>query len=268
VDDGIDSVFGLWETKPLDGLTLTLGARRDETDSFGGETTAKLGAAYRVTGALLLRGSAGQGFRAPSLFQRIYGNPVPNPDLRPETSEGFDLGFDLALLGGRASVGATYFNQTIENEISYEFDPVTFNDRYVNLGETAYEGVELTGFIDLTDDLRLTGAYAYTDARDEITGDRLGRRPYNAANLSLFWDDGGPFTAAVTALYNGEELDRDGSAETVDDWVRVDLAAAYALTDTVEAYGRVENLFDEDYEVIRGYGTPGVSAIVGLRVGF
>jgi vitamin B12 transporter len=267
-EDGIDSVFGLWETKPIDGLTLTFGARRDETEDFGGETTAKLGAAYRVTEALLLRASAGQGFKAPSLFQRIYGNPVPNPDLRPETSEGFDLGFDLALLEGRASVGATYFNQKIEDEISYEFDPVTFNDRYVNLGETAYEGVELTGFIDLTDDLRLTGAYSYTDARDEITGARLGRRPYNAANLGLLWDDGGPFTATVTAIYNGEELDRDGSAQTVDDWFRVDVAAAYDLTETVEAYGRVENLFDEDYEVIRGYGTPGVSAIVGLRVGF
>jgi vitamin B12 transporter len=274
-DDTINSVFGLWETRPLDGLTLTLGLRRDETGDFGGETTARLAAAYRATEALVLRGSAGQGFRAPSLFQRVYGNPVANADLEPETSDGFDLGFDLALFGGRSGVGATYFNQKIENQIDYfsegVFGTPSFRDGYRNLDETEYEGVELTGFVDLTDALRLTGAYAYTDARDAITGERLGRRPYNAATAELFWDAGGPFTASVLAIYNGEEIERDfvgNQTATVDDWVRVDLSLAHDLVEGVALYGRLENLFDEDYEVIDGYGAAGRSAFVGLRASF
>jgi vitamin B12 transporter len=65
--------------------------------------------------------------------------------------------------------------------------------------------------------------------------------------------------------YNGEEQDPNGM---VDSWTRVDLSARYALTDQFELYGRIENLLDEQYQQVLGYGTPGISGTIGARLGF
>src|SRR3546814_14786346 len=48
----------------------------------------------------------------------------------------------------------------------------------------------------------------------------------------------------------------------------VDLRASWPLTDAIDLYGRVENLFDEDYQTVATYGTPGRSATVGVRWAF
>jgi vitamin B12 transporter len=54
----------------------------------------------------------------------------------------------------------------------------------------------------------------------------------------------------------------------VDSWTRVDLSARYALNDRVEFYARIENLLDEHYQQILGYGTPGLSGTLGARLRF
>ena len=66
----------------------------------------------------------------------------------------------------------------------------------------------------------------------------------------------------MTARYNDEEQDPSG---VVDDWWRIDLSATYAATENIELYGRIENLLDEEYQQVLGYGTPGLSASVGVR---
>ncbi len=80
----------------------------------------------------------------------------------------------------------------------------------------------------------------------------------------MSFDPDGPFSAAVLARYNGEEIETGGIV--VDSWTRFDLTGRYDLNDNVEVYGRIENLFDEDYQQLLGYGTPGLSGSLGLRV--
>ena len=52
----------------------------------------------------------------------------------------------------------------------------------------------------------------------------------------------------------------------LDDYERVDLALQYRLGEHYEPYLRVENLFDEDYEEVTRFTSPGVQAVVGLSV--
>jgi vitamin B12 transporter len=65
--------------------------------------------------------------------------------------------------------------------------------------------------------------------------------------------------------YNGREKDPIGE---VDAWTRVDLAARYAVNEQVELYGRIENLLNAHYQQVLGYGTPGLSGIIGARLRF
>ena len=91
---------GLYELKPVSGLTLTAGLRLDDHSSFGASTTGRAASSMGpASDALVLRGSWGQGFKAPTIFQltQSFGALPANGDLQPETSEAFDLGVDWAV---------------------------------------------------------------------------------------------------------------------------------------------------------------------------
>ena len=262
-DAALDSLFALYELKPVESLTLTAGVRNDDDNRFGSETTARVAAAWNPTDQVTVRSSWGQGFKAPSLYQTTYictfcGLTEPNRDLKPETSEAFDIGVDWRSSDGRVEAGVTYFDQDTENLIDF-----SYTAGYDNIAQVESKGVELFAGYVLTDWLSVNGNYTYIDAEDG-DGNELPRLPEHSGNVSLSVDPDGPFSGAVLVRYNGDEANTNGT--TLDGWTRVDLTGRYALNESVELYGRVENLFDEDYQQILGYGTPGLSGSVGLRL--
>ncbi len=265
----IDGLFAFYEFKPVEQLTLTGGLRVDDHDTFGSETTGRVAAAYNPTDTLTFRASWGQGFKAPTIFQTTFicgfcGLTAPNADLQPETSEAFDVGIDWRAKDGRAEAGITLFDQESENLIDF-----TFTAGYENVSFVESQGVELYGGYQLTDMITVAANYAYIDAQDG-DGNTRTRVPEHSGDMTLSIDPDGPFSSTVLVRYNGEEqfdTDFNGTPDTtLDAWTRVDVTGSYDLSDRVELYGRIENLFDEDYQQIIGYGTPGVSGSVGIRL--
>jgi vitamin B12 transporter len=261
-DTTIDGAFLLYEFSPGDALTLTAGVRRDDHDEFGAETTARLAVAYALNDAVVLRGSWGEGFKAPTLFQTTFfccGAVAPNPNLVPETSESFDLGIDWR--GDRASISATLFRQDTEDLIDFSF----VAGGYENIAEVESTGAELAMEYRLTNALTASLNYTWLDSEDG-NGEPLARLPEHVADLTLALAPSDRWSAAMLVRYNGREDDTDGTE--LDSWTRVDLTGRYQLTQTVELYGRIENLFDADYQQILGFGTPDRSATVGVRYRF
>ncbi len=262
-ESSIDGIFGLYEFKPVETLTLTGGIRVDDHDRFGSETSGRVAAAYAPTDQIVVRASWGQGFKAPSIFQSTYictfcGLTEPNADLQPESSEAFDIGVDWTSEDGRAKAGITYFDQDTENMIDF-----SYTAGYDNIAVVKSQGVELYGSYQFTDWLGIAANYAYIDAEDG-DGNELSRLPENSGDVTVSLDPEGPFSGAVLVRFNGDEANTDST--TLDGWTRVDLTGSYDLTDSVELYGRVENLFDEEYQQVLGYGTPGLSGSVGIRL--
>lgn len=260
-ETSINSVFGLYELKPVDRLTLTAGVRLDDHSRFGSETTARAAAAFAVTDELNLRGSWSEGFKAPTIFQltSTFGALPPNGDLEPETSEAFDLGFDILI--DEIAFSATYFNRDTDNLII--FAP---NFRYENLDRTQAQGVEADFTAPLYGGFSFVASYAYIDAENAVTGERQIRVPRHSGDAELRYRRD-RFSGAVALRYNGEETE-GAFGEDVERWVRVDLSGAFRLTDTFDIYGRVENLLDEDYQQVSGFGTPGISGFAGVRASF
>ncbi|MEO0411329.1 MAG: TonB-dependent receptor [Pseudomonadota bacterium] len=259
--DEIDilGLFGVFEAQPIDGLTLSAGVRYDDNSEFGSETTFRAAAAYQVSDEFTVRGSWGEGFKAPTIFQLTqFFSPAmqPNPDLRPERSNGFDLGVDWRSSSNRAAVSLTYFNQDTTDQINFA------DGSYFNIARAETQGIELSVQYEVLDGLTVAGDYSLIDAQDQ-DGDTLQRVPRNTANLRLEYASEGPFSGNIAVRYNGDEIDRRG---IVDNWVRVDLAAQYRFTENIEAFARIENLLDAQYQQILGFGTPGFSGSVGFRV--
>lgn len=263
IDEQVDinSVFGLIAVKPFDGLTLTGGARHDDHDTFGGATTARVTGAWNAGAGFVLRGSWGEGFAAPSLFQLNYvccGGTEPNRNLQPETSKGWDIGFDKTL-GDFASLRATYFRQRTENQIDFDF----LTGAYINLSDSRRRGVETELAVTPFADVDLSLAYAYIDGEQVASGAPLMRQPKHALTLAAGWRATESLSLGASLRYNGEETDGGG---IIDDWTRVDFRAAYAVSNAIEVYARLENAFDADYQDVLGYGEPGRAVFGGLRL--
>ncbi|MFN3228123.1 MAG: TonB-dependent receptor domain-containing protein, partial [Hyphomicrobiales bacterium] len=111
--------------------------------------------------------------------------------------------------------------------------------------------------------------YTYLDAEDATTGDRLQRRPEHEAQMTLSYI--GIDRLRVSGVLNwvgGERFSRSRERDPLDPYTRVDVIASYKAHEHLEIYGRVENLFDVEYEEINGYNTPGFSAYAGIRATF
>ena len=75
-------------------------------------------------------------------------------------------------------------------------------------------------------------------------------------------------STTVAARYVGKTFNNDTNTVAVSGYTLVDLRASYPINNTLEVYGRVENAFDENYQTILNYGTPGRGAFLGLRAKF
>ena len=260
-DTSLNSLFALYEWQPLAALTLTGGLRSDDHEHFGSETTGRIAAAWRPVPSLTLRGSWGQGFKAPTIFQTTFfccGATAANDALQSESSRGFDLGAEWRHPGGLGSIGLTFFRQDTEDLIDFSFAAGS----YGNIDEVESKGIEVSAGWSLTPSIALSADYAHINAR-EANGTPLRHLPRHSGDLALAYDPPGPFSGTLLLRFNGKETNQDGSA--LDDWIRVDLNARYALSDSFELFGRIENLFDTHYQQILGYGTPGLSGSLGVR---
>ena len=74
------------------------------------------------------------------------------------------------------------------------------------------------------------------------------------------------------AVYQGEMEDFEFINATPESRVEIDhywtvkVGTNFQVTENIEIYGRVENLFDEQYEEVFGYNTQGRTSFIGFRV--
>lgn len=262
---GTSSAFATARVDPTDRLSLTGALRFDDTDDFGSKTTGRVSGAFEAGAGFILSAAYGTGFKAPSISQAVCDfcfSSRPFPVLRPETAEGYEGAIGWGTADGRIESRLTFYRLNVEDQITYVFDPATFDSYYVNVAETATDGVEFEGRGQLGGGFDLTLAWAWTDARDESNGARLLRVPEQSGSATLGWT-GRRLAGALTVRAEGDQDDAGGVREA---FVTANLNGSYALTDKVTLTARIENLADERYQQVFGYGEPGRSGYVGVRL--
>jgi vitamin B12 transporter len=208
----------------------------------------------------------------------IFNPFVPNPNLQPEESLGWDAGVEFAFWSRRAILDVTYFNMTLENKIARDPNRGPADPTLINLsGESTREGVEVSTKLQVLPGLAIGLAYTYTDARDS-DGQREVRRPPHAGRIDLdytFLQGRGLFH--LSAQYNGRRDDLGfrvtgpfGAVTPeivgLDDYWLLSAAVSYKVQPGVELFGRVENFLDTKYQEIYGFNTAGAAAYAGVRM--
>jgi vitamin B12 transporter len=256
------------QIKLWDAWFTTVGVRVDDHTKFGSQSTYHLASAYvfeRI--GTKIKGSYGTGFKAPSLYQ-LYSS-YGDQNLKPEESTGWDAGFEQSFVGEKLKGDFAYFNNDFENMVDYN----TATYRYSNVAKAKSHGVELSASLYATELLTFRGSYTYTKTEDKATGLELLRRAKNKVGFDANYRFGENGNINLNLVYVGKRADMNYATYpttrlTMPGYVVTNLAASYHLTKNFQIIGRIDNLFNKDYEEVVGYGTPGISAFGGIRASF
>ncbi len=290
--------------------TLQLGARLDGIRTFGGRSVTadlltglvteeadlmdnteisfnpSLGFVHQASPSLRVRGSAYTGFRGPmpsELFIAVGSRPdrktAPNPELKPESLVGVELGLDIDP-SRTLSLRVTGFWSRIEDLIQRITLGRTGPDGGVigpcgfvapngscrqrqNIGGTQSAGVELEGelrpapgwsiFLGAT---LLDAEITDFPANPELVGNMIEGTPDQRYSLGLHYSDPRGFHVMVRGRYVGTRFSDAENEEPLSDHVVVDLSASWHVTDRCELFAGIENALDETYST--GYQARGI----------
>ncbi|MBL4602041.1 MAG: TonB-dependent receptor, partial [Emcibacteraceae bacterium] len=262
----MDSVLSEINWQGIEGLTLTGGIRYDNHSQAGDTYSPRITGAYYFdqTNTKIFSNWA-EGFKAPTITQLTH--PFNgNLDLLPELSSGWEVGFEQSFMEGDIHFTATYFNQDFENKINYVLvDPTFFTYQFQNIDKVKSKGYELSVDANITDEIVIAGHYTHTDTKDLALDTQLLLVPKNSAYGEIRWQALPKLNFGLSVTYTADTEDFGAS---LDSWTRFDFRAAYKINDTIEIYGRVDNLFNTEYQQVFGYGTPDRSGYIGARAKF
>ncbi|MDH5669701.1 MAG: TonB-dependent receptor [Nitrospira sp.] len=265
-----------------DRLFVTAGGRHDSYNTFEDVTT------YRVTGGYHLketgtrfRGSYATGFKAPTLND-LYFQGFGNPTLKPEKSLSMDLGIEQHLFNGRLQLNAGYFWNRFRNLIQFASGgalcpPESFGFCPINVAEAKTQGWEFGFKAKVIKGLELRGQYTHTltrafdTAQNPLGGDkRLPRWPVDQATVGLTYQPIEALRLNIDYRFVGARNNNlfNASSQKLGVFNIVDLSASYDVTKNWQAYVRVDNLFNEEYEEIFLYGRPIRSIFGGVRMNY
>jgi vitamin B12 transporter len=272
-------------------VTLTAGSRFDDNEAFGGYATWRAGLVVRAVSGTRLRAGAGTSFKEPTFFENFGGGfATGNRGLDPERSRSFDLGVERSLAGGRASIGATYFDQRFRDLIQYTFAVASGTPNYRNVAGAGSRGLELEARAFPARGTAVAVRYTYlhtvvadsgVDGSTFAVGRPLLRRPAHSGSLSVDGRLAARASGGASVLVVGEREDLDfRNADPVTfaprravlpAYARVDIGGEIDLAPRAGARPglaltlRVENLFAARYAEVLYYPARGRTVLLGVR---
>lgn len=239
---------------------------------------------------LTLRAGWSQGFRVASLADRYVtssmggGTVLPNPSLKPETSNNFEIGARYSAFG--LNLDATFFYNLADNYIASEIvDAATSTTRYTNVGKAYTHGAEVSASYDLPHGFTPYVSAAYL------------RRLYDRGHYST-WNTGTPAWTGRAGIRAKHEVDDElevtgdlyarfasiSKSDTFDsDSGQVTRNASYHAWTTANAavgvnfgnekqysiHAEVLNIFNQKYTINNGaIYEPGVHANLKFSINF
>ena len=243
-------------------------------------TTWRLGAVVRAAEIdTNFKAAYGTAFRAPSLFDRFGVDSTGyagNPNLRPESAQGWEAGFATTLpalhRADFVAFGATYFNEHVNNLI-VAVDSAT-EDTAENIGSAHMQGVETEMTLHPAHWLSLRAAWTYTYARNADDNSPLLRRPQHSASLDATITPLPGLRIAPELLYTGAFRDflvddngfSTGDVVTSPHGLIANLTVTYDVAPRVQVYANGTNIFASRFEPVNGYQTPGPTVVAGMRL--
>lgn len=251
-------------------LDMHAGMRMDRNDKSRNKTTWRLGGAAFLVEGLKLSANYATGFKQPSindLYWPATAFSSGNPGLKPEESRGWDAGvsYQRQYEDLYVDTSITWFTQEFTNLIAWAKTGPSFWQPS-NVGKAVTRGLEFSAAMRY-DIFSLRGNWTLLDAKNAIDGTWLNRRARESGSVTAGVLANG-FDAEVQWYVVGPRFSDTGNRSGMKGYQRTDIRLAYRVNDMVKLHLRGENITDELYEEIAGYGVAGRTFYTGVSLTF
>ncbi|AVO52239.1 TonB-dependent receptor domain-containing protein [Ectopseudomonas mendocina] len=219
------ALFAEDEWRLRDDLALTLGARYDDHEAFGGHVSPRAYLVWNTTDNWTMKGGISRGYKTPDLndlhggINGVTGQgtviTIGNPNLEPETTTSTEFGVYFDSLEG-FNANATLFHNKFKDKIATG-DPVSNplcagNNggtcaQQINIDEAVTQGLELAASWNFAPAWTLSANYTYTDSEQKSgdnKGEPLTNTPEHLANAKLAWQTTDRLNLWLKSEYRGE----------------------------------------------------------------
>jgi len=252
-------------------VDLNGSARLNSNSVTANTTTYKAGLALHPIRGLKITANYGTGFKLPSINDLYYpasAFSAGNPNLKPETSRGWDAGiaYQFSKDKLKAGLGLTWFNQSYINLISWQTRAGSFVYSPINIGRAHTKGLEISANMTYGP-AYINANWTYLSARNLITGALLARRAKESGNVTI-----GATYAKINAelVWHlvGPRYSSAGDSQYMQGYQKVDIRASYAINKQWKLTARVNNATNKKYAEVYGYGVFGRAWYGGVSTVF
>jgi outer membrane receptor for ferrienterochelin and colicins len=279
------ALFAETEWRIAERFALTLGARYDDHETFGGKLSPRAYAVWNIDDAVTLKGGVSRGFKTPRLDQITPGitgftgqgtrPSIGTPDLKPETSTTYEVGlyFDN---GGLFSGNVTLFNNDYTDKIASgvgvpncsfagapnrpgcvdvgNFPLVDLYAQSINVDEAVTLGGEVAMRLKFSPALSLGLNYTYTESEQKSgvsIGEPLVNTPKHMLNGNLRWKPTPTLSTWLRAEIRSDRYRGAGVEQTAlgdyNGYALFHLGGSYDVTPNFKLSAAVYNLLDTDF---------------------
>lgn len=234
------------------------GIRYLDHEDAGSHVTWSLNYGYDFAPGTHAWASAATAFRVPSTNERFgFGG---NPDLESEESTSYELGLKHRMADTH-ELSASLYRNDIDNMIQWVLVTPPFTGFNQNIAEVRIDGLEL-GYDYSGESLSLHLGGNWQNSEDRKSGERLLRRTEQSLNarIQYAW---GAWHLGGDLLWSGNR--KDFGDVTLNSYTLVNLNASYELDKHWQLFAKLENAFDEEYQLATGYNTQDRATFLGIR---
>lgn len=279
------ALFGESEWRIAEPFAITLGARYDDHETFGGKLSPRAYAVWNVNDAVTLKGGVSRGFKTPRLDQITPGitgftaqgtrPSIGTPGLKPETSTSYEVGlyFDN---DGLFSGNVTLFNNDFTDKIATgvgvpncsfagapnrpgcvnvgHFPLVDLYAQSINVDKAVTRGAEVAARFEFTPSLSLGLNYTYTESEQKsgaAIGEPLVNTPKHMLNGNLRWKRTDNLSTWLRTEIRSKRYRGAGVEQTAlgsyGGYALFHLGGSYDVTPNFKLGAAIYNLFDTDF---------------------
>ena len=259
-------IFAQWQ-KNIANFDVNTGVRFINHSDFGKETVYNIGIAKQLNNGVKLTGSYGTAFRSPTIYEVNFALTT---NLQPESSKNTEIGIEKQHDWGLSSI--KFYKNNIKNLITYS-DPNNdsnapayeqSDDFYFNEDKLNIKGIEL-GISTKIKNYDINFSHNYVNSKLNNANTQSARRAKNTSDLSIS-KAYNKFNLRLQVVKKSSTIDNDGS--NLSGYTLVNLSSNYNYNNKTKIFLNINNAFNKNYTLAKGYNQLGRTVNLGLNYKF